>query len=133
MINLISVYRERQAIEILYDLLVEREPHQCISHKNMPNMDEHAAFVRSQPYFAWYLIENEEGSYVGSIYLSKQREIGVFIFKRYARSGYGAQAVSALMSKWPGRFLANINPNNAASIRFFENLGARHIQNTYEL
>lgn len=132
-INLVPVYRERKAIAILYDLLAERTPEQSISHKRMPTMDEHAKFVHSRPYLAWYLIQNEEGEYVGSTYLSKHREIGIFLFKRFQGNGYGSKAVSQLMSRWPGRFLANISPKNTDSQRFFENLGAKLIQYTYEL
>ena len=32
-----------------------------------------------------------------------------------------------------GKTFANINPANVASIALFTGLGARHIQNTYEL
>ena len=132
-VDLVPVYRERQAISILYDLLKERTPEQAISHKAMPTMEEHAEFVHSRPYLAWYLIQNEDGEYVGSTYLSKHREIGIFLFRKYQGRGYGSKAVSALMSRWPGRFLANINPQNIESQRFFENLGAKLIQYTYEL
>lgn len=133
LVQLIPVYRERQAVMILYDLLKERTPEQSISHKKMPTMEEHVKFVHSRPYLAWYLIQNEESEYVGSTYLSRQREIGIFIFKRYQGRGYGSKAVRQLMDKWPGRFLANINPQNTESQRFFENLGAKLIQYTYEL
>lgn len=128
--KLVPVSRERQAINILYDLLAERTPEQSISHKSMPTMEEHAAFVRSLPYRAWYLIQvgNE---YVGCVYLSKQREIGVSIFEKRRGNGYATEAVQELMRKWPGRFLANIAPNNKASQAFFTKLGFTPLQVTY--
>lgn len=128
--KLVPVSRERQAINILYDLLAERTPEQSISHKGMPTMDEHTAFVRSQPYQAWYMID-VDGDYVGCVYLSKAREIGVSIFEKRRGKGYATQAVEELMRKWPGKFYANINPANAASIAFFSKLGFQQIQVTY--
>jgi RimJ/RimL family protein N-acetyltransferase len=133
MITLVSVYQEQRAIDTLYELLKEREPYQSISHKGMPTFDQHVAFVKSLPYVCWYLVMNEADEYVGSVYLSKQREIGVFIFKAHARKGYGMQAVRTLMSMWPGKHLANISPSNHVSVKLFEKLGAKHIQNTYEI
>jgi hypothetical protein len=38
-----------------------------------------------------------------------------------------------LMRGHPGEFLANVNPNNANSRRFWEKLGGRLIQVTYRL
>ena len=127
--KLVPITREKRAIQLLYDLLLERTPEQSISHKAMPTLADHTAFVRSQPYQCWYLILLED--YVGSIYLSKQREIGVFIFKEHQGNGCATEAVDLLMGKWPGPFFANVAPTNPASQRFFEKLGFKHIQNTY--
>ena len=128
--RLVSVY-QCDAIPALYDLLLERTPEQSISHKRMPSLSEHAAFVQSRPYQAWYMIE--DGDYfVGSVYLSKQREIGIFIFSRFHGQSYGREAVEQMKLLYPGPMLANINPANEGSIRFFEKLGGRRIQTTYE-
>jgi RimJ/RimL family protein N-acetyltransferase len=127
--KLVPISRERRAIEILYDLLKERTPEMSISHQSMPTFEEHTAFVRSTPYFYWALI-NVDGDYVGSVYISKTREIGVFVFEKRRGKGYGEQAVRELMQRWPGKFLANIAPTNPASRRFFEKLGFTHIQDT---
>ena len=64
---------------VLYELLSERTPEQSISHKRMPPLAEHAAFVLDhmthQPHYqAWYTIHTDE--VVGSIYLTHMREIG---------------------------------------------------------
>jgi len=37
------------------------------------------------------------------------------------------------MAKFPGKFLANINPHNEKSINLFGKLGFKRIQSTYEL
>lgn len=129
--KLVSVYRSPDAPLYLYALMTEREAHVNISHRAMPTAEQHLAFVRSRPYRAWYLCHVKH-RVVGAIYLSKQGEIGIFIFKAHRGHGYGKQAVKALMDKHPGNFLANINPANEASIKFFEKLGFRPMQVTYE-
>jgi RimJ/RimL family protein N-acetyltransferase len=129
--NLISVYDREEAAGILYDLLSERNLEHSISHKRMPCYEEHVAFIRSEPYAHWYLIE--DAGYLGSIYLTKQREVGLFLFMEHQGKGYGAQAVELLRALHPGRLLANVNPANERSIRFFERLGFEQIQATYEL
>jgi RimJ/RimL family protein N-acetyltransferase len=116
----------------LYNLLFERTKEQSISHKAMPSYEEHLRFIASKPYLAWYVIA-ANGVMVGAVYLSKQREIGISIFKQWQGQGFAWDAVTELMRRHPGRFLANINPANAASIGLFTNLDFKHIQNTYEL
>lgn len=70
---------------------------------------------------------------VGTIYLTTLREIGISIFRSHQRQGYAIQAIDLLTAAHPGKFLANINPKNTASIGMFKKLGFNHIQNTYEL
>ena len=81
-VRLVDVYKTKAAISILYKLLDEREKRVRISHKKMPTLAQHRAFVRKKPYKIWYLIQ-EGGVCVGSIYLSKNDEIGLFIFRKY--------------------------------------------------
>lgn len=139
-VRLVDVYSEPEAELVLYGLLREREPVHNISHKTLPTWEEHVAFVAPRPYQAWYLIIDDILP-VGAIYLTKPPEksragdeIGVFIFKAYQRRGYARAAVRELMRiHGPRRYLANINPANTSSIKLFNALGFRHIQNTYEL
>lgn len=131
--NLVSAYRSRDCYHALYDLLKERTGNVNISHEKMPSWKEHERFVSSRPYAHWYMIE-VGGAFKGAVYLTKQDEIGIFIFQAHRRKGYGAKAVKMLMEACPRkRFLANINPANERSIRMFEELGFVHLQNTYEL
>ena len=133
MIKFETVYREPETATLrLYELLSERTPAQSISHKAMPTYLEHTQFVMSHPYFSWYLIQSDAGEIVGSIYLTHQREVGISVFRKHRRQGYAEQAIRLLMSINPGRFLANIAPENAASAALFAKFGARHIQDTYE-
>lgn len=136
-INLWNVYFKMEPydpIEVLWELMKERTADQSISHKRLPTIEQHVAFVLSHPYHEWYLVHTRSNGVVGSVYLTNHREIGVFIFNRYQAAGFGTAAIVEIMKRYPGeRLLANINPANTASIKTFEKLGARHIQNTYEL
>jgi len=141
-IRLTSVYRHKQSVMFLYDLLTERleEPQTNISHTAMPTIESHAEFVRAQPYQAWYIIENEHGDHVGAIYLTKQGrnmlggEIGLYIKQKYRGQRYGVASVNALMDKWKRKqYFLNINPSNAAAIKFWESLGAKPHQITMVL
>lgn len=120
--KLIDVYSTDSAVNMLFDLLKERRPEESISHRAMPTWERHRAFVMSAPYLAWYIVEVRDGP-VGACYLSLQGEIGVSIFKDSRGQGYGSAAVVELMRLHPGRFLANINPANEASIALFRKLG----------
>ena len=118
--------------KFLFDLLKERNPNANISHKKMPSYDEHVDFIKSKPYTKWYVIlkSNEK---VGSIYLSKNDEIGIFILKKFQGNNFGVYALNKLLKKNPRkRFLANVNPKNKKSISFFKNNGFKLIQYTFE-
>jgi RimJ/RimL family protein N-acetyltransferase len=130
--KLVDVNAEPLAKSILYELLAQREPDQSISHGVMPSFEEHCAFCDSRPHEAWYLIQVDP-HYVGSVYLTKKREIGIFIFEGHKGNGFGEAAVRMLMEKHPGECLANVNPANEASSGLFQKLGGRLIQHTYRL
>jgi RimJ/RimL family protein N-acetyltransferase len=116
----------------LYDMLKERDPKANISHKKMPSFSEHEKFVLSKPYFKWYIIEISKND-VGSVYLTKNDEIGIFLKKENQSGGIGVHALKLLLNKNPKcRYLANVNPKNKKSIQFFKNNGFKLIQHTYE-
>ena len=117
----------------LYDILKERDPIVNISHKQMPTYKEHKQFVRSKPYSKWYIVYYEDKK-VGSAYLSRQNEIGIFLKKGRQNRGIGNVVLQLIMKKNPRpRYLANINPKNNRSIKFFKKNGFHLIQYTYEL
>ena len=133
-VTLVSVYRlPKVAPELLYRLLAEREAHVNISHHDMPAWKDHLRFIAKRPYSAWYLIKHQQ-DHVGAVYLTALGEIGIGILAAWRRRGFGPAAIRALMRRHPrSRFLANINPDNAKSIRMFSEMGFRIIQQTYEL
>ena len=87
----------------------------------------------SKPYSKWYIIQQNDQS-IGSIYLSKQNEIGIFLIKNMRGKKIGQMALEMIMKKHPKKkFLANVNPKNKKSIDFFIENDFKLIQYTYEL
>jgi RimJ/RimL family protein N-acetyltransferase len=116
----------------LYNLLKERDPNVNISHKKMPTYSEHVKFVKSKPYTKWCIIESGKQK-VGSIYLSKNDEIGIFLKKRFQGENIGQQSLWLFMKMNPRkRYLANVSPTNTVSQKFFKKNDFRLIQYTYE-
>ena len=117
----------------LYNLLKQRDPRVNISHKKMPTYAQHIKFILSKPYLGWYTIRLKNKK-VGSVYLSHQNEIGIFTDKQFQNQGIGNIALKLIIKKHPlPRYLANINPKNKNSIKFFKKNNFKLIQYTYEL
>ena len=117
--------------EFLFDLLKQREGTVNISHKSLPDWEEHLQYVKKHNYQSWDIIW-VENTRIGNIYLTKNDEIGIFIDKKLQFHGYGSKALEEFMKKnGKKRYLANINPTNYKSIQFFGKNGFTHIQNTY--
>lgn len=135
------------AVDLLWALLLDRsreeDQHTNISHREMPTFEQHLEFVRAKPYYLWFIIFASGIGPIGAINVTERNEIGIVIDPRYRGRGFGRDAVQHLLkvypplpaipSKRPGHFVANINPNNEASIRLFTSLGGVHISNTYKL
>jgi RimJ/RimL family protein N-acetyltransferase len=118
--------------QFLYKLLAERPPEANISHVAMPTFDEHVKFMETEPYTAWYVIERGES--IGSIYLTKRDEIGIFLLKEHQGKGFGSHATRMLMSRHPReRYLANVSMRNIAARSLFVAMHFRAVQITYEL
>ena len=118
--------------KFLFDLLKERNPRVNISHKKMPTYNQHRKFIKSKPYSKWYIILKSKQK-IGSIYLSKNDEIGIFLSKKFQGKNVGNFALNELMKKNPRkRFLANVSPKNKKSMEFFKKNGFKLIQYTFE-
>ena len=121
--------------QFLHHLLEERikEPNINISHKEMPGWKQHIQFCASNPYKLWYVIRYDDIQ-VGTVYLTKNNEIGVHLLKAYRDKHLGQQAVEFLEGKVPSgtKILANINPHNEKSLHFFERNGYTILQVTYQ-
>ncbi len=116
----------------LFILLKNRDPKANISHRMMPTYAEHIKFVNSKPYSKWYVIKYGRTK-AGSIYLTSNNEIGIFITKKMQGNNIGKNALNLLIKENPKkRYLANVNSKNCKSIKFFKKNGFRLIQHTYE-
>jgi len=139
-LTLIDVYSSDMFIAFLYHMLGQRNTWENISHKAMPSYDDHVKFYASRPYKGWYAIregdEHDSCAYIGSVYVSKWDEIGIFLLTGYKHKGYGKRVVSEMIPKkhrGVPTFYANISPNNSASLAFFANLGYTYIRTDREL
>ena len=120
-------------LKFLYQHLKERDPITRISHKKMPTFSEHEKFVMSNPYSKWYIIIKKNKK-IGSVYLTKMNEIGLFLKKEFQNSGLGQRSLELVMELNPRtRYLANVSPKNERSTKFFKKNGFKLIQHTYEL
>lgn len=119
--------------QFLYHLLGERREEQNISHRKMPTFAEHCAFVDSRPYQHWYVIHAGEMP-VGAIYMKEYMgQIGVHMW-RPAYDGMRVKAIRELMRLHPRpRYVANVSVNDKSLRADIENLGFKHIQETFEL
>ncbi len=135
MIHLVSLLcNDDSQVAFLFRLLQERPAAANISHQEMPNYMDHRSFVAANPYSVWYIIANDAGAFVGSIYLTKKDEIGVAIANDHQRKGYASQAISELMRCHPRKcYFANVAPGNAVSHALFTKLGGSVVQHTYEM
>ena len=119
--------------QFLYDLLLQRRKIVNISHKKMPTYEEHVNFVSSKPYSKWYIIEID-GKRSGSIYLTKQNEVGMHLLRKYDKKKIYLNIIRKITIEHPkNSFLMNISPKNKQYIDVAKILGFRMIQHTYEL
>lgn len=120
-------------IKTLYELLLEREPYESISHTGVPTYEEHKKFIMTHPHAQWYIVYNDRNEPIGSFYTSyRLNEVGIAIFKNYRRKGYATAIIQKIIStNGDLGIIANINPANIKSIELFKKLGFVHIQNTY--
>ena len=63
-------------LNILFRLLEQRRHN--ISHEVMPTFGQHAAFLASNPYLGWFLVQLQS-DFVGSLYLTASNTIGINI------------------------------------------------------
>ena len=117
----------------LYELLKNKDPSTNISHKKMPSYDKHIEFVMSKPYTNWYIIECDKKN-VGSIYLSKQDEIGISIDNDYEYDKIARPALKLLVKLNPRkRYLVNVSPDDIRSQEFLLKNGFTGLEYVYEM
>ena len=117
----------------LYELLTARKPNVNISHKKLPTYVKHVKFVMSKPYSKWYIIYHATEK-IGSIYLTKQDEIGIHFKEQNMNNKIRSKVLNMIIKKnLRNRYLININPRNTSLRNFLKNEGFELIQHTYEI
>jgi len=124
---------QKSDCSFLYELLSERKLYENISHKKNPTYAKHIKFVMSKPYSKWYIIYHATEK-IGSIYLTKQDEIGINFKEQNITNKIRSKVLKMIIRKNPrNRYLININPRNTSLRNFLKNEGFKLIQHTYEI
>ena len=124
---------QKSDCSFLYELLSERKLYENISHKKNPTYAKHVNFVMSKPYSKWYIIYHATEK-IGSIYLTKQDEIGIHFKEQKITNKIRSKVLKMIIRKNPrNRYLININPRNTSLRNFLKNEGLELIQHTYEI
>lgn len=119
--------------KFLYELFQEREPKTSIIKRKPLTYEKHVNFVKSKPYSKWYIILKNNRK-VGTIYLAKNNDIGIFLKKGIQKKGIGSVALKILIKKNPRKkYHAKINPKNKESLKFFTKNSFELVQYTLEL
>ena len=114
--------------EFLYELLKERKSNVNIYQKKIPTYEKHVKFIKSKPYSKWYIILNQNQK-VGTIYLAKNNDVGIFLKKNIQKIGIGSIALNILFKKNPRKkYQAKVNPRNKKSILFFQKNNFKSVQ-----
>lgn len=116
----------------------EDDPFMARSARGRLTRAEHKRIVKSKPHHRWFLIRHGRAC-AGAILISKQNEIGIYLFQRHRSQGLGALALRELLT-WEapiegvngGEFRALIHPQNFRSAKLFERAGFVHRLNVYE-
>ena len=113
----------------------ERKQFENISHKKLPSYNNHVKFIKSKPYAKWLLIECRE-KILGSVYLSKNNEIAIWIKKdiKDYKMKIRKKILEEITTKFTRKkYLTNINPRNKKIINFYKKNGFKLIHSTFKL
>jgi hypothetical protein len=117
----------------LYKILKKRDLITNISHRKMPTYAEHIKFIKSKPYSKWYIAELGQAK-IGSVYLTKDNEIGIQIKNEYLTNKLLQAIYDEIKSLHPKhRYYVNIAPKNSKLINFFKKNGFTLRQVTYAI
>jgi RimJ/RimL family protein N-acetyltransferase len=136
-------------VRFLYELFLSRPESARISSKGEPpTFKEHRHFVENHPYADWSLVQLSDASWaggplefpIGAVFISQPArpsvvgdELSVDILPTYRGMGHAERALSLMMEKHaPRRFIANVAPENYASMALFKKLGFKLCQVTFE-
>ncbi len=137
-VRFVKVQKTFEHFEVLYTLLQQRT--HTISHKKLPNFEDHILFVKKNPYRIWYLIQVSE-VFLGSIYILNNNCVGINVLnqeksilkKSIDWVSRSFKPLPEIKSVRPPNFYLNVNLENTNLISALTELNARPIQLTYLL
>tara|TARA_Y100000589_G_C26951523_1_gene546687 strand:+ start:27 stop:455 length:429 start_codon:yes stop_codon:yes gene_type:complete len=137
-VNFQIVTNSEQTISLLYELLAKRK--HKISHKEMPNYDDHRKFVSNHPYRYWYIIKTTNIP-IGSFYIKSDNSVGINIIDESKEIieciinfiNANIEPNPSVKSMIPDYFFVNIPSTNINLINIFENLNKKSIQSSYQI
>ena len=151
--------KNEEHVRFLYDLFLARPEDAKISCKGAPpSYEEHRQFVENHPYADWSLVEiyvSQPASWdmmmppgaeilqpvvIGAVFISQPArpsvvgdELSVDILPKFRGIGYAGEALRLMMEKHsPRRFIANVAPENYASMALFKKLDFKLCQFTFD-
>ena len=122
-----------EQIELLYELLKQRT--HVISHRSLPNFEEHQDFVNNHPYLHWFLL-HDTSNLLGSFYLKKDNSIGLNLVE-YSKENLAAcvnfisdnfSPEEPMASVIPKYFYVNISYSNESALSALQELGLNPLQ-----
>ncbi len=126
-------------IKILYNQLKNRS--HSISHRSIPNFEQHTKFVQNHPYRKWIILKDSDIA-IGNIYIQYDNSLGLnidssvsneqllIILKGIYKSNSPLPAVPSVRF---GEFFLNIATENKILQNKLSNLGFFEIQRTFIL
>ena len=123
-------------IKYLFNMLEKKKFN--ISHKKLPNFENHREFVKKHPYRKWYLLKFRS-EFIGSVYLTNTNIIGLNLLSNETKDYVAViklivkshKPLAPINSERNEFFLVNSNPKNYNLINALKFLKMDHIQNTY--
>lgn len=137
-INFEKILPSNQQIQDLYELLKKRK--YLISHKLLPEFEDHKRFVLKNPYKYWYFVLLEKVK-IGTFYITFSNSIGINLINHdqdtveilieYIRKNFIPEEPKS--SLVPEDFHINISSENKELKKIFNKLNIKIIQETYRI
>jgi hypothetical protein len=127
----------KEQTEELYEQLVQRDF--SISHKSVPQYEEHFEFVSNHPYRAWFLIKDIK-NFVGNVYVQYDNSIGLNCIDDITEVQIGnilnlltskLSPLAAVPSARLGDFFLNVSSSNILLQDKLKNIGLIECQRSF--
>lgn len=121
--NIIYKKINEEDYDFLYNILKLRlnEPETNINLKILPEYQQHVKYLQEFR-GEWFIIIYYYKK-IGYVYLTTDKEIGIYILEEFRRNGFGRTAINFITKGDKlNNYIININPLNTISLEFFKKL-----------